>query len=197
MMSLTFKHKIVLSMFVAALATGCANQPAPPVAIKDPPSPEKERQWYEELDVAGDAPRMAGTTVRNTGGVVVHIAPITGQLPPQPAVALPTQQDETRRLAGTADKNTGGMVVHVDPDTGQILPQSPVALPGQQGQTHWFQSAAAPAAQPQEVFSPTPGGGVMVNLNRQFHQPLIATIDETGKVHLKHGSANRSGTETK
>lgn len=189
MISLRFKYKIMLGMFAAALASGCAEQPVRPVATKDPPSPRSERHWYEDLDVAADSSGTPGAAVQKTQGSVVHVNANNGQILPQPPTAPPTQQGITQR--------TEGMVVHVDPNNGQILPQPPTAVPTHGGETQWFHSATAPAEQPQEVLSPTPGGGVMVNLHRQFHQPLIATIDETGKVHLRHGRVNQPSAATK
>jgi hypothetical protein len=48
-----------------------------------------------------------------------------------------------------------------------------------------------------ETPSTAPGGGVKVNLNRQFHRPLVATIDADGKVTLEHRSAQQSPEERK
>jgi hypothetical protein len=47
-----------------------------------------------------------------------------------------------------------------------------------------------------EVPSPVPGGGVKVNLNRQFHQPLFAIIDGDGKLRFQHRPAH-SDSEAK
>ncbi len=85
-----------------------------------------------------------------------------------------------------------GLVVHLDPATGEILPKPPGAPGGQELEPQLFQSAPAPAPQLLEVPSATLGGGVKVNLNRQFHQPLLATMDADGKIKIEHRPARQA-----
>jgi hypothetical protein len=97
--------------------------------------------------------------------------------------------------AGAVSEKTPGFVVHIDPTTGQILSKPPVTPPGHELQL--LQSAPSSAPQAQEAPSPTPGGGVMVNLNRQFHTPLVATMDADGKIRFQHRATEPSSGETK
>ena len=107
---------------------------------------------------------------------------------PQPAQAsLVTVPAADPAPAGThlPDK-APGIFVHIDPVTGQVLKDPPAASSA--GETRHPLLYSAPAETPQvlELPSPTPGGGVMVNLNGQFHTPLVATIDEHGHIKFEH-----------
>ncbi len=93
-----------------------------------------------------------------------------------------------------ASKRAPGIVVHIDPTTGEFLPEPPA-----DGVTPLPAADAAKASAPQlfEVPSPTPGGGVMIDLQDQFQTPLVATIDADGKVTLEHESTMPARAEDK
>jgi hypothetical protein len=113
----------------------------------------------------------------------------------QPSSGMP-QSKEAPNSNGRVAPQASGLVVHIDPVTGEILPKPQVA-PDQKPDPQVFQSAPAPASQFVEVASPSPGGGVKVHLNRQFHQPLVATVDSDGKIRLRHRPAQNAGGEVK
>jgi hypothetical protein len=103
---------------------------------------------------------------------------------------------EAPNSAGHVAQQAPGLVVHIDPATGEILPRPvPPASPKPESQT--LQSTPASVPQALETPSTAPGGGVKVNLNRQFHRPLVATIDADGKVTFEHRSAQQSPEERK
>ena len=82
-----------------------------------------------------------------------------------------------------AGEKTPGLIVGIDPTTGEFLPQPPA---GGVTPSDKAEAAKVPAPQLHEVPSPTPGGGVMVELKDRFLTPLVATVDADGKVKLKH-----------
>jgi hypothetical protein len=113
-------------------------------------------------------------------------------------VGTPAESAEPRSAASGAQlpsrsenptEQSSGLVVHIDPITGQILPKPPVAPTDPLLDPQQFQSGAA-IPYGVEVASPVPGGGVKVNLHRQFHHPLFATIDSAGKVRFEHRPAD-------
>jgi hypothetical protein len=119
-----------------------------------------------------------------------------------PSSAGPADADSQSATAATSDAQTRshtaenpapqapGLVVHIDPLTGEVLPKPAVPAQAQIPEPQQLQSAPVAAPQTVEVASPVPGGGVKVNLNRQFHQPLFATIDADGKIKLEHRPAH-------
>jgi hypothetical protein len=104
---------------------------------------------------------------------------------------------EVEQESGAAPQSAPGIVVHIDPATGRVLPipSATTPAPGIQGQALGQVGASVPPVF--EQLSTTPGGGVMVKLNRQFHTPLIATIDSDGKVVIKHGNVTSASSEEK
>lgn len=97
----------------------------------------------------------------------------------QPGFATARNSDSKTADPG-ANKGAPGIVVHIDPTTGEFRPEPPAK-----------EVMPAPAAKVSiplfsEVSSPTPGGGVMIDLKGQFQTPLVATINADGKVTLKH-----------
>ncbi|MGH7926895.1 MAG: hypothetical protein ACREQV_03775, partial [Candidatus Binatia bacterium] len=137
------------------------------------------------------------------GGCVDKLTPpaVIGQKSTFPEGSRPsvdtTRAKEGRDGAAQPAQQTPAMIVHIDPATDQILPAPPLPPTGHIPEPPLLQSAPASAPQFLEVPSPTPGGGVKVNLNRQFHQPLVATIDNNGRIKLRHRPAQHSGSATK
>jgi len=66
-------------------------------------------------------------------------------------------------MAGTGAAS--GLVAHIDPTTGKFLPEPPAAgvTPPQRAE-----AAKAPPPQFDVVHSPTPGGGIMIDLQGHF-----------------------------
>jgi hypothetical protein len=96
--------------------------------------------------------------------------------------------------APMASEDAAGIVVHIDPTTREFLPEPPAAAVAQPPAAD---AAKAPLPELYEVASPTPGGGVMIDLKGHFRTPLVATIDADGKVTLKHESGVPAGAEKK
>jgi len=120
----------------------------------------------------------------------------------KPAISSQNEQPQldTSRIAdrvepaAVASEKAAGIVVHIDPTTREFLPEPPatgVAEPPA------ADAAKAPLPELYEVASPTPGGGVMIDLKGHFRTPLVATMDADGNVTLKHESGVPAGAEKK
>jgi hypothetical protein len=81
---------------------------------------------------------------------------------------------------------SAGMVIHVDPRTGDLLREpAPGSVPLQLGPE--LSNALSTAHQGLvEVPSPAAGGGVTVDLQGRFQNPLIVTIDAAGRFKMHH-----------
>jgi hypothetical protein len=87
--------------------------------------------------------------------------------------------------AGAAAAAGGGLRIQIDPQTGRFTEPPPGTVP----------PAGPPAAEAArstsgvglvEVPSPTPGGGVKVDLQGRFQSPLVGTVGPDGKVRIEH-----------
>lgn len=118
----------------------------------------------------------------------------TASLSTYPATSEPqTPEPEAKEISQAAGHNrpqAPGFVVHVDPLTGQMLPEPPTPAQGAVLESQQLHSTPIEAPQAVEIPSAVSGGGVKVKLNRQFHQPLFATIEAGGKIKLEHGPAH-------
>ena len=102
-------------------------------------------------------------------------------------------------LAEAQNKGSAGQRIYIDPETGeQTTPPSAAAPLFESSQSATAKEAAQSATLHtavsdmtsdeglEEEPSPVPGGGMKVNLQGRFQQPLVATIDPEGKVHIQH-----------
>lgn len=93
------------------------------------------------------------------------------------------------------DPGADGMVVYVDPRTGKLSSEpapgsTPLVLPPE------TQSALSTSGEGlTQTPSPVPGGGIMIDLQGRFQSPLIATVDETGKLRVGHIEDMREPSE--
>lgn len=117
----------------------------------------------------------------------------TSPAQPQPRFDAARSSDARKPdMPGTGAAS--GLVAHTDPLTGEFLPEPPA-----NGVTPQRAEAATkvPAVQFDVVPSPTPGGGIMIDLQGHFQTPLVATIDADGKVTMKHEYLSPLGQEKK
>lgn len=95
------------------------------------------------------------------------------------------------QAGGTGDKATpspaantpsagAGMKVYIDPETGEFLEQPPKGA-----EPMVTPSVALP--EPEEVASPVPGGGTMVDVRGRFQTPLQVHMGSDGKPVVRHG----------
>jgi hypothetical protein len=94
----------------------------------------------------------------------------------------PTSPDSTSTSAPAA---ASGMTIHIDPQTGALTkeaaPTAPLSLsPAEQNAFSTSHQGLV------ETPSPVPGGGVMIDLQGRFQHPLSATIDDAGKLTIRH-----------
>ena len=118
----------------------------------------------------------------------------------QPAVAGEDQQTRSVEMeassgaavVGDNEGKTAGiregdaaMRVYRDPDTGQIG-EPPAGAPPTEVPGRLRDALSTSSEGLVETTSPTPGGGVMVDLKGRFLSPLIATRDADGKLSIQH-----------
>jgi hypothetical protein len=90
-----------------------------------------------------------------------------------------------------------GMKIYIDPQTGQLTTEEPAgAVPLQLSPAE----ANALSTSHQglvESLSPAPGGGVILDLQGRFQNPIFATVDANGKVTIRHLERKPGSGETK
>jgi len=98
-----------------------------------------------------------------------------------PAPVFPQESQPAAVSAGAP-----GMTIHVDPQTGAILKEpAPGTVPLQLSPQ--LSNALSTSDQGLvETPSPVTGGGVKLDLQGRFQNPLIVTIDADGKVKTQH-----------
>src|SRR6266849_5933634 len=88
--------------------------------------------------------------------------------------------------AGVTAPAAPGMTIYVDPKTGAIVKEP---APGTVPLTLTPQLRNALSTSHQglvEEVSPIPGGGIKLDLQGRFQNPLMVTIDGEGKVRMQH-----------
>ena len=122
-------------------------------------------------------------------------APLAGDQGGASCATLQAKTTPTEIPQGSA-----GQRIYIDPETGERTTPPPVASaspsePSESGvtskaaQSVTLQGAVSDMTSDEgleEEASAVPGGGVKVNLQGRFRQPLVATIDPEGKVHIQH-----------
>lgn len=78
----------------------------------------------------------------------------------------------------------GGMRIFVDPVTGQRLAQPPLFPQGQEAPTVELPQPAQALPTLRESKGTSPAGGVLVDLQGQFHQSIEATVGPHGHVDV-------------
>jgi hypothetical protein len=99
-------------------------------------------------------------------------------------VAPPVFSGESQPAA--APEGAAGMTIHVDPQTGAILKEpAPGTVPLQL--TPQLRNALSTSHQGLvERPSSVAGGGIKLDLQGRFQNPLIVTIDADGKLTMQH-----------
>src|SRR5712691_7100731 len=83
-------------------------------------------------------------------------------------------------------KGAAGMTIHIDPQTGAILKEpAPGAVPLQLS-PQLRNSLSTSHQGLVETPSAAAGGGVKLDLQGRFQNPLIVTIDADGKLKMQH-----------
>ena len=90
---------------------------------------------------------------------------------------------------------SGGLRVHIDPQTGRLT-KSGVGIPMQLSPAE-VSALSTSHHGLVEAWSPRQRGGVFINLQGRFQSPLVATVDEAGKVTIRHLDADALSVETK
>jgi hypothetical protein len=102
------------------------------------------------------------------------------------AQAEPPSPAASTAAPATVPAVVPGMTVHIDPKTGAILKEAaPGSVPLQL--TPQLRNALSTSHQGLvEEPSTVPGGGVKLDLQGRFQNPVIVTTDADGKVKLQH-----------
>ena len=90
----------------------------------------------------------------------------------------------------------GGLRVHIDPQTGRLTKKPGTGIPMQLSPAE-VNALSTSHHGLVEALSPRSRGGVFINLQGRFQSPLVATVDETGKVTIHHLDADSLSVETK
>jgi hypothetical protein len=78
-----------------------------------------------------------------------------------------------------------GMKIYIDPQTGQLMTEPAGTVPLQLSPDE--ENALSTSHQGLvETVNPVPGGGVIVDLQGRFRNPIFATVDGNGKVTIQH-----------
>src|SRR5262249_61385122 len=91
---------------------------------------------------------------------------------------------------------SGGMRVHIDPQTGRVTttPGAGIQMQLSPAEVNALSTSHHGLV---EAVSPRQRGGVFINLQGRFQSPLVATVDEMGKVTIRPLDADASSVETK
>jgi len=91
---------------------------------------------------------------------------------------------------------SGGMKVHIDPQTGRFTTNPGAGIPLQLSPAE-INALSTSHHGLVEALSPRQRGGVFINLQGRFQSPLVATVDEAGKVTIRHLDVDALPVETK
>lgn len=87
-------------------------------------------------------------------------------------------------------KNAANQRATIDPETGALtaLPQSDEPTTDVPASTATLSTSTASdtAEQLEELSSPVPGGGMMIDLKGRFQNPISASIGANGKISIEH-----------
>ena len=114
-------------------------------------------------------------------GLFVSLLVVAGSFA---VVARPVFSGENTPAA--VPEGAAGMTIHVDPQTGAILKEpAPGAVPLQL--TPQLRNSLSTSHQGLvEAPSAAAGGGIKLDLQGRFQNPLIVTIDANGKLNTQH-----------
>lgn len=159
--------------------------------VAPPPGDQESRVALPSLRMMASRKSTVCTTLL-TGLVVAGACFLLG-IPPAvagdptdhgspPGPAAPASSESTSTGAPSA---AGGMKIHIDPQTGALTKEAPPTAPLSLSPAE--QNAFSTSHQGLvETPSPVPGGGVMIDLQGRFQHPLSATIDDAGKLTIRH-----------
>ena len=90
---------------------------------------------------------------------------------------------------------SGGLRVHIDPQTGRFTkPGTGIPLQLSPAEVNALSTSHHGLVEAQ---SPRQRGGVFIDLQGRFQSSLVATVDEAGKVTIRHLDADALSVETK
>ena len=114
------------------------------------------------------------------------------------AITLPGQQhpQTQHEHAAQPPASSAGMKAHIDPDTGQFKNPPPGVPPAKLPPEHADAFSTSSHGLSQRP-SPTPGGGMMVDLKNRFLSPLTATLSPEGKLTIRHQPSRTPATPVK
>ena len=111
---------------------------------------------------------------------------------------LPDASELGETVAGAAPGATvsGGMRVYINPQTGRFTTTPGAGIPMQLSPAE-VNALSTSHHGLVEALSPRQRGGVFINLQGRFQSSLVATVDEAGKVTIRHLDADALSVETK
>lgn len=110
-----------------------------------------------------------------------------------------TLAHQAETTPASVSQGSAGQRIYIDPETGERTSPPAASEPLFESSHSATTREAAQSATLETVVSdmtsdegleiepsPVPGGGMKVNLQGRFRQPLVATIDPDGQVHIQH-----------
>ena len=128
------------------------------------------------------------------GGFAVAAQPVfagdgqpAGQMPATAGASADQPRAET---PAASPGGPPGMVIYIDPQTGAILKEPAPGTVPLQLSPQLFNALSTSHQGLVETPSSVPDGGVKVDLQGRFQNPLIGTIDADGKVRMQHADGS-------
>ena len=134
--------------------------------------------------------------------VVLHVLIIAACLMTMKGQAASQELPDASALRETVAETvpntpvSGGLRVHIDPQTGRVTTKPGTGIPLQLSPAE-VNALSTSHHGLVEAWSPRQRGGVFINLQGRFQSPLVATVDEAGKVTIRHLDADALSVETK
>ena len=130
------------------------------------------------LGCAQLSPTPSGTTMKMNRSlrlvVVVVVAVVAVWIARSGQDAPPVTSDQNIETAAPAAQS--GMIAHIDPVTGEPVETPPPAMAAEAGKD---------GSDAIYVEEPSPGGGVMVQLNGGFQHSAVATVGDSDSVTIE------------
>jgi len=113
-----------------------------------------------------------------------------------PASSTVTVTEKHEEKTARTPEGAAGMRVNIDPNTGEIQ-EPPVGAPTAETMESLERAASTSSEGLVETPSPVPGGGVILDLQGRFRNPLVATQGADGKISTDHAPAVPGSGEKK
>jgi hypothetical protein len=142
-------------------------------------------------------PAQGGSSMKSSRSLVLlNVLVVATCLMAMKGQAASQELPDASALREPSAPVSGGMRVHIDPQTGRFTTKPGAGIPMQLSPAE-VNALSTSHHGLVEALSPRQRGGVFINLQGRFQSPLVATVDEAGKVTIRHLDADPLSIETK